>query len=95
MESNRARRPATAILILVLVAVLSADAPAASAKRTYSVCRDSVSLRHAPAGVTIGYLHRGDRVIVTLYARRHRWAYAISASGYGWLLTRSLCRRRT
>jgi hypothetical protein len=57
------------------------------------VCRDRVSLRHAPGGVRIGYLHRGDRVIVVVYARRNRWAYVISASGDGWLLTRALCRR--
>jgi hypothetical protein len=57
------------------------------------VCRDRVSLRHAPGGVRIGYLYRGDRVIVALYARRHRWAYGISVNGYGWLLTNALCRR--
>ena len=57
------------------------------------VCRDRVSLRHAPAGVRIGYLQRGDRVIATQYARRHRWAFGISANGHGWLLTSALCRR--
>jgi hypothetical protein len=71
----------------------SSRSSAALAERAHTVCRDRVSLRHAPGGVTIGYLYRGDRVIVTLYARRHRWAYGIGADGYGWLLTRALCRR--
>jgi hypothetical protein len=66
---------------------------AVAAERAQRVCRDRVSLRHAPGGVRIGYLYRGDRVIVALYARRHRWAYGISVNGYGWLLTSALCRR--
>jgi hypothetical protein len=67
----------------------------AAAKLAQEVCHDRVSLRHAPAGVRIGYLYRGDRVIVTQYARRHRWAFGVSANGYGWLLTSALCRRRS
>ena len=69
-----------------------ASADAAAADRTQRVCRDRVSLRHAPAGVRVGYLYRGDRVIVVLYARRKRWAYVISTRGNAWLLTRALCR---
>jgi hypothetical protein len=66
---------------------------ATAAERTQRICRDRASLRHAPGGVVIGYLFRGDRVIVTVYARRHRWAYGIGARGHGWLLTSALCRR--
>jgi hypothetical protein len=69
-----------------------AEAGQRAAPRT--VCRDRISLRNVPAGVTIGYLQRGERVIVTVYARRHRWAYAITLAGQGWLLTSGLCRRR-
>jgi hypothetical protein len=82
-----------AAVIVTLAVTLSSCSQALAERRTYNVCRDTVGLRHAPAGATIGYLHRGDRVIVTLYARRHRWAFGISTGGHGWLLTSSLCRR--
>jgi hypothetical protein len=65
--------------------------PQASAAKRTKVCRDRLTLRHAPAGVTIGYLYRGDRVIVSLYARRHRWAYVVAARGNGWVLRNGLC----
>jgi hypothetical protein len=92
MKRSSARRQATAA-VLVALAVAIAGPNAAQAKRVEKVCRERASLRHAPAGVPIGYLYRGDRVIVALYARRHRWVYAISARGDGWLLARALCRR--
>jgi hypothetical protein len=76
-------------------ALMPREAVAAKRTAAQKVCRDRVSLRHAPAGVTIGFLRRGARVIVTLYARRHRWAYVLSADGHGWLLTSALCRRRS
>jgi hypothetical protein len=93
MKGGTDRRRATAAVVLVLAVWLSICAQAFAEKRTYRVCRDTVSLRHAPAGVKIGSLRRGTRVIVTLYARRHRWAYVLSAEGHGWLLTSGLCRR--
>jgi hypothetical protein len=92
MKRGTARRRTMAAVIVALV-VLATFSQALAESRTYKVCRDSVSLRHAPAGVTIGFLRRGARVIVTLYARRHRWAYVLSAEGHGWVLTGGLCRR--
>jgi hypothetical protein len=83
-----------AVFAATVTIVLGGDAATLQgAKRTERVCRDRVSLRHAPAGVRIGWLHRGDRVLVVTYARRRHWAYVISKSGHGWLLTRALCRR--
>jgi hypothetical protein len=82
-----------AAVIVTLVLTLSSCSQALAEGRTYRVCRDTVSLRHAPAGVTIGHLDRGARVIVTLFARRHRWAFGVSTAGYGWLLTSALCHR--
>ena len=94
MNRGTASRQAVAAVIVMLALTLSSCSEALADRRTHRVCRDTVSLRHAPAGVTIGYLHRGDRVIVTLYARRHRWAFGISTAGHGWLLTSALCPRR-
>jgi hypothetical protein len=83
-----------AVLAATIAMVLGGEAASLEgAERTKRVCRERVSLRHAPAGVRIGYLHRGDRVIVVTYARRRHWAYVLSGQGYGWLLTRALCRR--
>jgi hypothetical protein len=93
MKRGTASRRAMVAVVVTLALTLSSCSQALADRRTYRVCRHAVSLRHAPAGVTIGYLHRGDRVIVTLYARRHRWAFGISAAGQGWLLTSALCRR--
>jgi hypothetical protein len=95
MQWGTARRRTAVTVIVTLAVVLSATSPALSERRTYRVCRDTVGLRHAPAGVTIGMLRRGARVIVTLYARRHRWAYVLSSERHGWVLTGALCRRRT
>jgi hypothetical protein len=82
-----------AVFAMTLTMTLAGGLAADAAERAQRVCRDRISLRHAPGGVRIGYLHRGDRVIVVVYARRNRWAYVISTSGDGWLLTRALCRR--
>jgi hypothetical protein len=80
-------------IIVILAVALSTGSHALAEKRTYRVCRDTVSLRHAPTGARIGSLRRGTRVIVTLYARRHRWAYVLSAEGHGWVLTSGLCHQ--
>jgi hypothetical protein len=93
MKGGTARRRTMAAVIVILAVALSTSSQALAGKRTYRVCRDTVSLRHAPAGARIGLLRRGTRVIVTLYARRHRWAYVLSAEGHGWVLTSGLCRR--
>ena len=84
------------VIAVGVCAMCLATAGAASATASTSarrVCRTSVALHDSPAGFTVGYLLRGDRVRLLPSANR-TWARVDTPLRVrGWVPRRALCSR--
>lgn len=98
MSSSRASAlPRAAALASALAVAFACAAPAAATAKppappTRALCVDRVTVRDAPYGYAIGYLHRPQRLAV--YGRPiERWVLIRARDGLtGWIPERSLCR---
>jgi hypothetical protein len=80
-----------AVLVLMLL-VLMASAPAAHAGSTRRLCSRSALLRDSPEGFVIGRLYRPQRLRYVRRSANRRWALVRTRAGLaGWIPYRSLC----
>jgi hypothetical protein len=80
-----------AVLVLMLL-VLMASAPAAHASSTRRLCARSALLRDSPEGFVIGRLYRPQRLRYVRRSANRRWALVRTGAGLaGWIPYRSMC----
>ena len=80
------------VLLVLMLLVLMASAPAADAASTRRLCARSVNLRDSPEGFVIGRLYRPQRLRFLRRSANRRWALVRTHSGLvGWIPYRSLC----
>ncbi len=88
-------RLAAVALCLAAVSVVLVLPAAPAAAATTRVCARTATLRDTPRGFVIARLYRGQRVVVVRRSAARGWLNVRPATGLpGWILARSLCRRR-
>jgi hypothetical protein len=81
-----------AVVLVLMLCLLMASAPAAHASSTRRLCARSALLRDSPEGFVIGRLYRPQRLRYLRRGANRRWALVRTRSGLvGWLPQRSLC----
>lgn len=81
------------LLVVTLVLLVMASAPAAQAGSTRRLCAPSAILRDSPKGFVIAHLYRPQRLGYIRRSADRRWALVRTRTGLaGWIRYRKLCR---